>query len=125
MTTHRTGSDHGCVGSQRLHDARARVANVELRRALALLGVPVTEVLDDRGAHPGGDLLGPAAGVGEVAHGGELTNSGSQGSQVFPCHALLRQQLADLSAVLHGRVTPPQKGKGYMYLQGKIQVWDP
>lgn len=55
-----------------------------------------------------------------------LPNSGAQGSQMFPCHARLRQQPADLSAVLHGRFTPPpQKGKGYMYLQGKIQVWDP
>lgn len=38
MTTHRTGSD-----------TRARVANVEPRRTLALLGMPVTEALDDPG----------------------------------------------------------------------------
>lgn len=61
----------------------------------------------------------------------------SERPQMFPCHALLSWLvcfeifLATNSYWKNIDVLPPrkvmaiQKGKGYMYLQGNIQVWQP
>lgn len=76
------------------HHTRAGSTDGQLPGTLALLAVPDAEVLDNRRVHLGGDALGPAARVEEVAGAQEVDEDGRE------ARALVAQRVVLLGGAL-------------------------